>query len=65
MNNDSFEVNWSHIEPMNYVSSLMDETGVIWLGRTLVIRDPCHTFIAKFHLVTPEEIVILFNNTNT
>jgi hypothetical protein len=65
MTDDSFKVNWSHIEPMNYVSSLMDETGVIWLGRTLVITDPRRTFIAKFPLVPPEEIVILFNNTNT
>ena len=65
MTDNLFEVNWSQLDSMNYVSSLMYETGVIWLGRKVAILDPHCMPITKISLVPPEEMVILFNNTNT
>jgi hypothetical protein len=62
---DSFSAEWTQMNPLEFVRYTMSNTGVIWLGRSAFVVDPHSRQIGTCIMVPPEDLVSLFDVTET
>ena len=62
---DTFSADWAQINILEFVQYTMFNTGVIWLGRSAFVIDQHSRQIGACFLVNPEDLVSLFNITET
>jgi hypothetical protein len=62
---DLFCMKWNDLSRLEFVQYTMYNTGVIWLGRTALVIDSHSRQIGACFLIPPEDLISLFNVTDT